>query len=372
MKCRGYVIGGSAGIVLVLAWAGLYRLGEPPVEKMEEVRNLLSDAREAGAKVYCPQLYREAEVLYDSARICWKAENRQLIFFRHYGKMRSLVEKAGKKGNEAVEQALLVKREFREALKEDITCLREEMAGFERYFLQLPLASSGRKRYTEGKLLLNHAEVAFSKGDYVAGARKYGQAAPKIRDTYAEGRKMLDDYFVHLSRWQELLAAALKRSVAGGGYLIVVEKFPPCCKLYRKGKLQKSFRAEFGPNWMGDKRCEGDNATPEGVYRVVKKKEGRGTRYDCALLLDYPNAGDRREFSRRKKSGELNAGAKIGSGIEIHGEGGKGAHWTNGCVALENRDMRQLYRYAGVGTETLIIGGVKPWRNSINYEYNGQ
>ena len=49
--------------------------------------------------------------------------------------------------------------------------------------------------------------------------------------------------------------------------------------------------------------------------------------------------------------------------IEIHGGGGKGAHWTNGCVALTDRDMDKVYRYAGVGMVVTIVGAGKDWKD---------
>ena len=48
------------------------------------------------------------------------------------------------------------------------------------------------------------------------------------------------------------------------------------------------FDAELGTNWVGDKRVKGDKATPEGMYKITKKFDGRKTKYYKALLLDYP------------------------------------------------------------------------------------
>jgi hypothetical protein len=42
--------------------------------------------------------------------------------------------------------------------------------------------------------------------------------------------------------------------------------------------------------------------------------------------------------------------------IEIHGHGGRGTDWTQGCVALSNSDMDDLVRYVGVGTPVTIVG----------------
>jgi len=42
--------------------------------------------------------------------------------------------------------------------------------------------------------------------------------------------------------------------------------------------------------------------------------------------------------------------------IEIHGEGGKGANWTQGCIALKNEDMDELFDLAQIGTPVTIVG----------------
>jgi len=49
----------------------------------------------------------------------------------------------------------------------------------------------------------------------------------------------------------------------------------------------------------------------------------------------------------------------IGNLIEIHGDGGKGINWTDGCVALTNSDMDKLYGLVGVGTPVTIVGSLR-------------
>ena len=96
-------------------------------------------------------------------------------------------------------------------------------------------------------------------------------------------------------------------------------------------------------SFIDPKRVAGDGATPEGVYRVTRKKSGGETRYYKALLLSYPNAEDRERFERERALGRIAADALIGSLIEIHGEGGRGKNWTDGCVALTNDEMDELF-----------------------------
>ena len=105
------------------------------------------------------------------------------------------------------------------------------------------------------------------------------------------------------------------------------------------------------------KRSQGDRATPEGRYRIVKKKDVGQSIYHRALLLDYPNAEDRKRFAAAMKRGEIPRASAIGGLIEIHGDGGRGQNWTDGCVALRNSDMDELFARVPVGTRVTIVGG---------------
>jgi len=54
--------------------------------------------------------------------------------------------------------------------------------------------------------------------------------------------------------------------------------------------------------------------------------------------------------------GELGPGVRIGNFSEIHGQGGRGRDWTDGCIALDNDDMEQLFSMAYVGMPVVIVG----------------
>jgi lipoprotein-anchoring transpeptidase ErfK/SrfK len=92
----------------------------------------------------------------------------------------------------------------------------------------------------------------------------------------------------------------------------------------------------------------------------VARKDRAATLYYKALLLDYPNADDRRAFARARRAGEVSAGTGIGGLIEIHGEGGLGRDWTKGCVALTNADIDDLFQRVDVGTPVTIVGSDEP------------
>jgi murein L,D-transpeptidase YafK len=129
-------------------------------------------------------------------------------------------------------------------------------------------------------------------------------------------------------------------------------------RLYIAGRLKAEYAVDLGPRWLGHKKQKGDGATPEGHYRVTKKKGPGQSKYYKALEIDYPNENDRQSFLAAQKKGELPQFAHIGGLIEIHGDGGTGVNWTSGCVALRNEDMDEIFALAPVGTRVTIVGAL--------------
>ena len=170
---------------------------------------------------------------------------------------------------------------------------------------------------------------------------------------------MLRDYFADYPRWKSLANDAIAAS-RSGNKVILVDKFAHILYVYQSGKVIRSYDAEFGSNWMAHKERNGDRATPEGNYHITSEKNQRNSAYHRALLLDYPNADDRRMFALNKKKGMISRGAGIGNLIEIHGNGGKGFDWTSGCVGLRDSDIDDLGRLVGPGTRVAIIGSMEP------------
>ena len=127
---------------------------------------------------------------------------------------------------------------------------------------------------------------------------------------------------------------------------IVVYKKKRRLYIYRKGKKIGEFRISLGKNGdRGDKVQAGDYRTPEGSYRIVRKK--CDDRLYRSLMISYPNSQDRRDAAKR--------GVRPGGYITIHGQpkwnaDGRGdnytlAHdWTEGCIAVSNKTMDLLWQ----------------------------
>ena len=142
-------------------------------------------------------------------------------------------------------------------------------------------------------------------------------------------------------------------AAAGSVDLVVVDKSRRSLRLMRGGQTVRTYRVALGFNPEGHKSREGDGQTPEGFYRI----DGyvAESAFHRALHISYPNAWDRRRAS--------DSGYDPGGQIMIHGlpngisaeEVGHGqVDWTNGCIAVTNREMRELVALVPVGTPILI------------------
>lgn len=147
--------------------------------------------------------------------------------------------------------------------------------------------------------------------------------------------------------------------------------------LVRKGdRVIRAYHIAYGRGGRGSKRRYGDNKTPDGIYRIVKFKPD--SRFYMFMLLDYPNLSDAwhgykdrlidasefREIAVAYRNHDLPPqNTPLGGYIGIHGIGAvtkeklrihKFDNWTEGCIALTNKDIADLRKYVSVGTTVVI------------------
>jgi len=134
---------------------------------------------------------------------------------------------------------------------------------------------------------------------------------------------------------------------------ILVRKAERRMYLMRANRIIAEYPIRLGLNPIGHKEREGDFRTPEGLYELV----GRNPRSDYFLSLEvsYPNDEDR---ARAKKSG-----VQPGGLIMIHGQPNQprkspeyyaNFDWTNGCIAVSNSDMVEIWLRTQPGTLIVI------------------
>jgi len=252
------------------------------------------------------------------------------------------------------------RKQLEQQIDEKMKSASGNLHEFESRYYQLPLPGEIRKKYIRAKLLFTEGESALRRNDKLQAIKKINTSMGIIAQANSDAGKFITEYFSMYSSWQKWVRETIHWSAGMKEYAIVVDKLAHTCTLYKNGNVFKVFGIEMGPNWIGDKVQHGDRATPEGKYHITKKLVKPQTIYHKALLINYPNEEDKKRFSLDKRNGNLPARAQIGSLIEIHGEGGKGIHWTDGCVALLNKDMDILFQFVKVGTPVTIVGSTKP------------
>jgi hypothetical protein len=339
---------------------------QPPVDEMEFARETLSDAEKSRADTYSKKIYSQAKIYYDSAMFYWQKENKRFIYFRDYDKVAMYAELSAKKANLAADNSITSTSNLKIKLKQKIDSLNDLISRINELFKTYPLTIETRNRISKGKMLLNEAVVAYKKGQYLQANRKITDSEYLLTESYENANTNLTNYFKSYSTWKNWADLTINESKKNRDYSIIIDKFSRKCFIYNNGIKKYEFEAELGKNWVGDKRVKGDMATPEGMYKISKKFDGRKTKYYKALLLDYPNDEDKEKFRSEIEHGSLPASAKIGGLIEIHGNGGKGIDWTEGCIALTDKEMDVIYKIARVGTPVTIVGSMVDLKYIVN------
>jgi len=122
---------------------------------------------------------------------------------------------------------------------------------------------------------------------------------------------------------------------------------------FSEHQLIRTYDVALGGNPVGDKKYEGDKRTPEGLYVINDKNANSG--FHKNLGVSYPDIQDIEEAKAM--------GRPPGGDIKIHGlKNGQGligklhrlTDWTNGCIALTNDEVDELYAHTPIGTPIRI------------------
>ncbi len=148
---------------------------------------------------------------------------------------------------------------------------------------------------------------------------------------------------------QNVQPAIYRQTVPGAVDKIVVVKHKRRMYLYTDGRVVKEYKVSLGRNPVGHKYEQGDNRTPEGTYYIDWRNPDSS--YHLSLRISYPNDDDVARARER--------GVSPGSMIMIHGlPNGKAdmvnthrlTDWTNGCIAVTNQEMDELWAVVPTGT----------------------
>ena len=130
---------------------------------------------------------------------------------------------------------------------------------------------------------------------------------------------------------------------------VVVLKKERMLQLLDHGKVIKTYKVALGTNPVGPKERQGDHKTPEGVY--VLDSRNPHSQFYKSIHVSYPNARDR-DLARRN---HVSPGGDIfvhglPNGNKWIGEGHRLKDWTDGCIAVTDEGMDEIWRAVSDGT----------------------
>ncbi len=167
-------------------------------------------------------------------------------------------------------------------------------------------------------------------------------------------------------------------SALSGQLRLVIWKSQYTLTLYKGEQPVKTYRAVFGRGFRdGDKRRSGDKRTPEGDFFICTMNHSK--RFYKFMGLSYPglkhaeyglqsNIISYREYDTIKKAIDERLlppwDTRLGGAVGIHGRMLDNAvarrsfvspNWTDGCIALDNADVDEIYSVVSLGTPVTIL-----------------
>lgn len=132
---------------------------------------------------------------------------------------------------------------------------------------------------------------------------------------------------------------------------VLVKKAERRLYLRKDGKPFRSYQVSLGSNPVGHKERQGDGRTPEGTYTMTWRNPK--SQFRKALHISYPSVSDRLNAER--------LGVNPGGMIAIHGQPRPNQHrdlqellsgddWTQGCIAVSNMEIDEIWGFTREGT----------------------
>ncbi|MBQ9089716.1 MAG: L,D-transpeptidase family protein [Alphaproteobacteria bacterium] len=136
---------------------------------------------------------------------------------------------------------------------------------------------------------------------------------------------------------------------------ILVQKSNRLMFLRQGNTIIRSYKISLGDNPIGPKEKEGDEKTPEGTYKITYHNPHSS--YHLSLRISYPTP-------EQKKQARQN-GYSAGGDIMIHGYPNwaidsifdmihQTDDWTDGCIAVTNKEIEEIYHLVKDGTPITI------------------
>lgn len=132
---------------------------------------------------------------------------------------------------------------------------------------------------------------------------------------------------------------------------ILIEKEARRMTIFQREGNPRVMKIALGFTPEGDKMKQGDGKTPEGIFKIDRLNPN--SKFHLSLGIDYPRPQDRKRAREQ--------GVNPGGDIFIHGQPNQIAEgfrvkgdWTDGCVAVDNHEIAEIFAHTKIGTEVEI------------------
>lgn len=343
----------SAAALLLLA--GACRTAPVPPEFQEALR-LDETLGGAGASSFAPRDYARFREKMAGLREEIRRQEARLGPWRNFGPSAAAAADLKQEGGRLLGSILASRENRQQSLGRDLDSLsrrRDRLRDMTGYFNDNESVSQALAR---ADITLGRTGLLLAEGKADRAAALLKEASGFLDQAQTVIARRLERYLEPevLRRWRAWADETIADSRRSGGTAFLVSKIERTLTVIRRGELVATYGIGLGKSGLDDKLFEGDEATPEGRYRIVRRFPVSA--FHKALLIDYPSPADLKDLAEAKRQGLVPAGKGAGGAIEIHG-GGKDK-LTLGCVGLENKDMDEVYKAAAVGTPVTIVGAL--------------
>ncbi len=167
-------------------------------------------------------------------------------------------------------------------------------------------------------------------------------------------RRVVKLFFIFLSVFLAFYSLASNQENNKVDKILVKKSERKMYLMDKQSNAIKEYSIALGDSPKGHKTQEGDEKTPEGIYTIDFRNPKSS--YHLSLHISYPNKTDKLQASKR--------GVSPGGDIFIHGSpNGFGLFetaysnfdWTDGCIAISNKEIEEVWRLVKNGTKIEIL-----------------
>ena len=349
------------GVLSVILFALPGCMQKVPSEVVEAIESLDRQLVESQGAEYAPEVYGRFVKHWVALRGQLQAAEDEIVWPWESNPLLVSLQKVRDEGEEAMAQSRSQRETRRLETETRLAFLEGRLRTFNSRIDEMGSRVVLGRKPVEMALLLHQARTFFDQGLYDRSVHVAQQAAGMMEVQTAVLTTTLGHYADErrIHAWRRMAQQTIEWSRVHHTAAVVVSKADRRLTVYRNGRQILSYPVRLGYNGILEKRYQGDGATPEGQYHILRKRDRGQTQFYRALVLNYPNGEDRRRFQQARHTGRIPADAFIGGQIEIHGGDDILMNQTLGCLMLENWQMDAIFRVVEQGTPVTIVGAVQ-------------